>query len=82
MAKVTDVHVRRLFCLLGQGQTLSGAARRAGIDRKTARRYRNMKRLPSELGDHPREWRTRVDPFVEIWPEVAEQLDLAPSLQA
>jgi hypothetical protein len=82
MAKVTDVHVRRLFCLLGQGQTLSGAARRAGIDRKTARRYRDMKRLPSELGDQPREWRTRVDPFVEVWPEVAEQLELAPSLQA
>ena len=82
MAKVTDVHVRRLFRLLGQGQTLSVAARRAGIDRKTARRYRNMKRLPSELGAQPREWRTRVDPFAEIWPEVAEQLELAPSLQA
>jgi len=82
MAKVRDVHVRRLFRLLGQGQTLSGAARRAGIDRKTARRYRKVKRLPSELGDHPREWRTRLDPFVEVWPEVAGQLELAPGLQA
>jgi hypothetical protein len=82
MAKVTDVHVRRLFRLLGQGQSLSEAAGKTGIDRKTARRYRNMKRLPSELGDHAREWRTRVDPFVEVWPEVAEQLELAPSLQA
>jgi Mu transposase, C-terminal domain len=82
MAKVTDVHVRRLFRLLGQGQALSRAARLAGIDRKTARRYRNMKRLPSEQCDSPRLWRTRVDPFAEIWPEVAEQLELAPSLQA
>jgi hypothetical protein len=82
MAKVTDVHVRRLLRLLGQGQSLSAAARRAGIDRKTARRYRNMKRLPSELGDRPRAWRTRVDPFAEVWPAVAEQLERAPGLQA
>jgi hypothetical protein len=81
MAKITDVHVRRLRRLLSQGQSLSGAARRAGLDRKTARRYRDMKRLPSEI-DSPREWRTRTDPFAEVWPEVAAQLEQAPSLQA
>lgn len=81
MAKITDVHVRRLRRLLGQGQSLSGAARRAGLDRKTARRYRDMKRLPSEI-ESPREWRTRPDAFVEVWPEVAAQLEQAPGLQA
>src|SRR5581483_4965968 len=81
MAKVTDVHVRRLVRLLAQGLSLSAAARKAGIDRKTARRYRDMKRLPSE-GGQPRRWRTRVDPFAEVWPEVSEQLERAPELQA
>lgn len=82
MAKVTDVHVRRLFGLLGEGRSLGRAARMAGIDRKTARRYRNMRRLPSEKPDAPRTWRTRSDPFVEVWPEVAEQLAQEPGLQA
>jgi hypothetical protein len=82
MAKITDVHVRRLFTLLGQGQPLSWAASKAGIDRKTARRYRDMKRLPSEKLEQPRDWRTRSDPFAEVWPEVAEQLARAPGLRA
>ena len=82
MAVVRDVHVRRLFRLLAQGRCLSESARKAGIDRKTARRYRNMQRLPSERPDLPRGWRTREDPFVEVWPEVAEQLNREPALQA
>jgi len=82
MAVVRDVHVRRLFRLLAQGQSLSESARLAGIDRKTARRYRKMQRLPSERPDLPRAWRTREDPFVEVWPEVAEQLTREPGLQA
>ena len=41
-----------------------------------------MKRLPSEKPDQPRDWRTRPDPFAEVWPEVAEQLALAPGLRA
>lgn len=82
MAKVTDVHIRRLFRLLGAGQALSGAACKAGIDRKTARRYRNMKRLPSENVPPPRDWRTRPDPFAEVWPELASLLEQTPGLQA
>jgi hypothetical protein len=82
MAVVRDVHVRRLFRLLAQGQSLSRSARLAGIDRKTARRYRNMQRLPSERPDPPRGWRTREDPFAEVWSEVAEQLTREPGLQA
>ncbi len=82
MAMVTDVHVRRLFRLLGQGRSLSAAACRAGIDRKTARRYRNMKRLPSEESAPSRDWRTRPDAFAEVWPAVAEQLAREPKLQA
>jgi len=82
MAKITDVHVRRLFRLLEGGATLRRAAHRAGIDRKTARRYWRMKRLPSEIERPLRTWRTREDPFVGVWAEVEAQLTQAPRLQA
>ncbi len=82
MVKITDVHIRRLFKHLGQGQSLTEAAGRAGVDRRTARRYWIMKRLPSEMPEVPRTWRTRPDPLADVWPEVAEQLAQAPRLQA
>jgi len=82
MAKITDVHVRRLFRLLDQGSPLSRAAAKVGIDRKTARRYWTLKRLPSELPPPARDWRTRTDPFAEVWPAVEAQLQTAPALQA
>jgi hypothetical protein len=78
---VTDQQIRRLHWALDQGASLTLAAARAGIDRKTARKYRHTGRLPSEVGmEHP--WRTRTDPFTEAWPWVAEQLAQNPGLQA
>jgi hypothetical protein len=47
MAKITDVHIRKLFRLLADGMSLFQAAQKTGIDGKTARRYWTMKRLPS-----------------------------------
>ena len=57
------------------------AAMKAGMDRKTARKYVDGGRLPSEL-TKPRDWRTRVDPFEEHWSEVVERLVLTPELEA
>jgi hypothetical protein len=51
------------------------------MDEKTARKYRQARRLPSELSQ-PRTHRTRTDPFAEVWDEVREQLSLTPELQA
>lgn len=42
MAGVSDRQIRRLWKLLAQGEFLSRAALKAGIDRKTARKYRDM----------------------------------------
>lgn len=48
---------------------------------KTARRYRALGKLPSEVKvEH--EWRTRPDPFEDVWSQVEEQLRLNPRLQA
>ena len=77
---ITDRQVRRLRKLLVQGETLSRAEWKTGMDRKTARKYQSGK-LPSErAADH--EWRTREDPFAEVWHQVVEQLEANAGLQA
>src|SRR5882757_7075013 len=81
MAKITDVQIRRLFRLLGQETPLLRAAQKVGIDPKTAKRYRDMKQLPSGIPPTPRTYRTRLDPFAGAWAEIEEQLRLAPGLQ-
>ncbi len=78
---VKDRQVKRLFRLLLSGKTLAQAADKAGMDEKTARKYRELGRLPSEFGSE-RTWRTRLDPFAEVWPEVHALLQEAPGLEA
>lgn len=57
------------------------AASKAGMDAKTARKYRRLGRLPSELEPVPR-WRTRPDPFVDVWGEIRELLGANAGLEA
>ena len=60
---VTDKQVRRLFALVKTEGNQEIAAAKAGMDAKTARKYRRLGQVPSELPAAPR-WRTRPDPFV------------------
>ena len=78
---VTDRQVRRLMTLIGKERTLSTAAAKAGMDEKTARKYRRLGRLPSEL-ERARTYRTREDPFARVWDEVREKLKIHPGLEA
>ena len=78
---VTDRQVKRLWRVLFSGKTLAQSADKANMDEKTARKYRRLGRLPSEVLPE-RRWRTRKDPFAEVWPEVHEQLAEAPGLEA
>src|SRR5688500_18104220 len=50
------------------------AAMKAGMDRKTARKHRDLGCVPS-AEPKPRTWRTRADPVAEVWPEVETRLD-------
>lgn len=78
---VTDHQVRRLMEQLRHHGRISVAAAQAGMDEKTARKYRRIGKVPSELPvSHP--WRTRPDPFAAVWDEVAAQLNAHPGLQA
>jgi len=57
------------------------AACKAGLDPKTARKYLALKRLPSE-GEKERSWRTREDPFQDVWVQVRQHVEENPGLEA
>jgi hypothetical protein len=54
---------------------------KAGMDEKTARKYHRHGKLPSDLKqDHI--WRTRKDPFKNVWENIKSMLDINPGLEA
>jgi hypothetical protein len=79
---ITDPQVRKLRRLDRQGTAKELAAAKAGMDPKTARKYRLLGKLPSEVKPMDRNWRTRTDVFAEVWSELEELLRLNPGLQA
>jgi hypothetical protein len=79
---VEDRQVRKAIRELSKpGMTKAQAALRAGMDPKTARKYRQAGKLPSELAQ-PHTWRTRPDPFAEDWPAVEAMLREDAGLEA
>jgi hypothetical protein len=78
---VTDEQVRRLKRLSKTEKNQELAAAKAGMDRKTARAYLGDGRLPSERKED-RSWRTRSDPFTEVWERIREQIAANPGLEA
>ena len=60
---------------------LTTMAAKAGMDVKTARKYLQTRRLPSQM-KVPRDWRTRKDPFEDVWSEVEILIKDSPELQA
>jgi Mu transposase-like protein len=78
---VTDQQVRRLFKLVQTEKNFGIAAIKAGMDEKTARKYRKLGKLPSEL-DKTHTWRTRQDPFEDSWDEIKSMLEINPGLEA
>jgi hypothetical protein len=77
---VTDKQVRRLIALVKAKGNQEIAAAKAGMDAKTARKYRRLGQVPSELSAEPR-WRTRQDPFAAVWEEVRELLEVNTGLE-
>jgi hypothetical protein len=57
------------------------SAAKAGMDEKTARKYRRLGKLPSEL-ERQHTWRTRKDPFEDSWHEIKLMLEINPGLEA
>ena len=66
---------------LNEGQeTLERAALKSGMSENTARRYREG--AASKGARAVRGYRTRVDPFASVWPDVERMLEAAPGLEA
>jgi transposase len=79
--RVTDAQVKELRKGFHQGASLHTAAMKAGMDRKTARKYRDLGQLPSDTA-RPRSYRTRPDPLADVWPRLEALLLREPQLQA
>jgi ribosomal protein S21 len=67
--------------LIQEEPTLATAAAKAGMDEKTARKYRDLEKLPSQT-KRQRTWRTRKDAFEEVWPEILEILERDEAVEA
>jgi len=78
---VSDRQVRKLRRLMSEGSSVGQAALKANMDEKTARKYAEGTMLPSERRE-PRTWRTREDPFAEIWDQAKGFLEGNPGLEA
>jgi|SRR5579863_346360 len=78
---IQDGQFRKLWSLLARGVSLQAAALKTGLDEKTARKYQRCERMSRELSQG-HWWRTRPDPFSDVWVAVAAQLKENPGLQA
>lgn len=78
---ITDNQYRRLMKLSQTENKLGVAAAKAGMDEKTARKWRRVGHLPSEPRA-PRQYRTRIDPFAGVWGEVEQLLERDASVEA
>ncbi len=78
---IEDQQVRLLMKELEKQTPLITAASKAGMSERTARTWRDAGKLPSET-ERERNWRTREDPFEELWPEAQALLASDPGLQA
>jgi hypothetical protein len=72
---------RRLLMKYAQGKNMSLSALRAGVDRKTARKYVKAQQTPHQL-QKPHTWRTRLDPLTSVWAKAEQMLTDAPELEA
>lgn len=67
--------------LINSQVTKAGAAAGAGMDPKTALKYRNSGSLPSQ-SKKPHDWRTRTDSFAQEWDQIKDLLENNPGLEA
>jgi len=80
VVKNEQVKMMRAF-IMKKGDNQAVAAAKGGMSEKTGRKYLKAGLLPSQMKKE-RYWRTREDPFKEVWPEIEKFLDGQPGLKA
>lgn len=78
---VTDAQVRKFMEEMSKHGQIGKASMKAGFDRATGRKYRDLGKMPSQVAGKLRDWKTRADPFEEDWPEMEDMLEKAPTLE-
>ena len=78
---ITEQQYQRLMNEYKSSGVVDHAAMKAGMDRKTARRYLRTGLRPAELRK-PHTWRTREDPLAAIWAETERWLEESPEVEA
>ncbi len=76
-SSTTSGHFSKVY---RETDNLSESARKAGIDRKTARKC--IHGGPPQGRRGPRTWRTREDPFEGVWKEIEGLLKQCPNIKA
>ena len=80
-SRITMQQVRLYMSSRKQGQTQEQASARAGVSERSARRIEDGR--IGVLERKERHWRTRKDPFAEVWDsEVVALLERQPALDA
>ena len=72
---VKDIRASMMFLLLRDGKSVASIARKLEMGEKTIRKYRDANRLPSQIEQPVRTYRTRQDPLEEFWAEIVELLE-------
>ena len=78
---ISDRQAKKVIELMQSERTQAIAAAKAGMNEKTARKWASLGKLPSEV-KAPHTWRTREDPFREVWDRVKPMFELNPGLEA
>lgn len=78
---ITKQQYRKLMSEYQETGNVTNSAMKAGMSRRTARKYVRAEQSPAEL-QAKHTWRTREDPLVEIWPQAEAMLLEAPDLEA
>ena len=78
---ITTQQVRLYMSSRKQGQTQEQGSAKAGVSERSGRRIEGGR--VGVLGKKERHWRTRKDPFAEVWDsEIVPQLEQQPALSA
>jgi hypothetical protein len=79
---VTESQLNQLRKEYKKKENMTLSAMKAGMDRRTARKYLGQPaKSPREL-QVKHTWRTRSDPLAEIWDQARQMLEDAPDLEA
>jgi hypothetical protein len=78
---ITDRQWGRLRRESARTHNMKLSALKAGVDRKTTRKYLQSQASPEQL-QKPHDWRTRADPLAEVWTKASAMLAEAPELEA